>query len=177
MSVETVQISGRVEQRDYEFLMGQALGGATTLSERLRYALAFFRQFHEGTRGLQQALEVIDAFSGMGRRSICTAELELGVRSELVHICMDHIPAILALTASRQGMEAQPAPDEELRKLEEQLAARMVSLVEAFLRLALTNLAPCYNPSLLRDRMDGVREVAKQLHGESDTRSSHLTPK
>ncbi len=161
-----MQLSGRVETRDYEFLMGLSVGGATTLSERLRYALSFFRRFHEGTRGVAEALDVIDGFLGNGRRSISAAELEVGKRSEVVHLCMDHVPAILALLASHQRVEEGKAADVELRRLEEVLTSRIISLVEAFLRLALTERAPCYNTALLKNRMDGVREVATQLGRE-----------
>lgn len=163
MPSETTPIAGRIDSRDYAFLMEMNVGGSTTLSEKLRMALSFYRKFHEGTRRVPEALEVLDALVGQGRRSIVAAEMEEGVRSELVHACLDHLPALLALVAAQTGVESNETPRQELRQLEERLFVQALPFVEAFLRLALTSRAPCYNPSLLKGRLDGIQEVAAHL--------------
>lgn len=163
MATETTPIAGRIDSEDYAFLMEMNLPGSTTFSEKLRFALSFFRKFHEGTRGVPEALDVIDSLVGGGRRSIVAAEMEMGTRSELVHACLDQLPALLALLSAQTEVEKSPTASADLRQLEERLFTQALPFVEAFLRLGLTTRAPCYNPSLFKARTENLREVAAHL--------------
>ncbi|MCC5808077.1 MAG: hypothetical protein JJU00_17245 [Opitutales bacterium] len=159
-------MAGRIDTGDYEYLMGSSFGGATTLSEKLRAALSFFRKFNEGTESFEESLEVVEALLGKGRRAVLASEMRAGVRSELVHMCLDHTPALLALLASHGGGgKGAEAGDEALRGLEERLARQLLPFVESFLRLAMTKRAPCYNPSILKERLDGIRDAAGAIAG------------
>lgn len=163
MPQETTPIAGRIDTKDFDFLVGASFGGATTLSEKLRFALSFFRKFNEGMEGFDEALEVLDSLAGKGRRSIVSAEMQEGTRSELVHACMDHVPPLLALLAAQAGVEQSEKPAEALRELEERLLRQMLPFVESFLRLAVTNRSPCYNPSILKSRLEGVHDAASRI--------------
>lgn len=138
MAEETVALSGRVNRRDFEFLTSFNTGGATTVSEKLRYALAFFRRMHEGAADIHGALELVETLSGVNRRAVTGAEVAHGRRSDLIHLCYETLLPVMALLISQREVPvADPAESEKcLRLFEERLAGLLEPLMKGVGRLS-----------------------------------------
>ena len=165
---ETVQISGRVNARDAEFLGSYGVDGKTTTSEKLRYALSFFRKFHEGARDLGGALEILEGLVAETKRGLARAEIEQGRHSEMVRICADHAPRIVAVLATVDPKGLNTADPKALAAFEERLMNSLLPLIEGFLRVAQSPSPALFKPNLVSERLAGAKALATKFAEKSD---------
>lgn len=165
----TVPISGRVRQEDYEFLMAYPMGGKVTASEKLRGVLSFFRTYHENLRRYGDCVAELERLAERPLKSVREAERQLGMHSDVVDRATQALPRLLAeiLTA-----DIPPGPEPQrqaLRQLEARLADGLVTLLEAYLRLALTRSAPAYDPRVARAKLGTAIELIDLIRKTSKT--------
>lgn len=156
-SKATQPISGRVAEPDYAFLMEYPIQGQVTASEKLRYVLSFFRSYHESLASFEECLAELNRLAEPARKRVKKAEAESGVSSELVDRLYQLLPELMAqlITASVPGKD----PAVSLVQFEARLYQTATALLESLLRMGLTSRSPTYNPQLLRDRLENIREL------------------
>lgn len=154
-----VPISGRVSEEDYQFLMAYPISGKVTASEKLRYVVSFFRSYHESLSQYEESLTEMGRLLESARKDIKKAEADTASASELVDRLMQVIPELMAtmITAKvpKKGDRQLPA----LIDFEERLIKTTMLLIESVLRMGLTTRSPTYNPSILSERMETIREL------------------
>ncbi|MCH6255182.1 hypothetical protein MLD52_01395 [Puniceicoccaceae bacterium K14] len=157
----TVPISGRVAEEEYQFLMSYPISGKVTASEKLRYVVSFFRSYHESLDTYENCLAELNRLLEPSRKQIKKAEVEVEVSSEMVDRLMQVLPEIMAsiVTAKIPNEGEKQLPS--LLALEERMLKSLIGIVESLLRFGLTSQSPTYNPTLLKDRMNGVRELVE----------------
>jgi len=155
----TNQISGRISEEDYNFLMEFHLAGKVTVSEKLRHVCHFFRTYHEGLRRFADCLVQLQVMLQGGLKDLKEAEQAHGLRSDLVDKLLFSLPEAVAQLATFH----KPARKEEQLKAllaaEERLLQFSLALLDALLRMGLTRSAPAYNPKLLEGRLEGILEL------------------
>ncbi len=150
-------ISGRIPDELYQWLSTTPLEGATTVSDKLRVAVASLKRTHDGDADYQGALAMHRDLTGNTRRQVAALEPELG-HSEVLAAVFEHVPALAAALGSAQVHSLADA-----RKLEATLAQRSLLLAESLLRQALTRHARAYDPAVVRANSTGLIELAKLL--------------
>lgn len=154
----TMPISGRIAEKDYEYLMAHGGEGQVTASEKLRHVCAFYRSYHERTERRAECVAEIQRLVQNGMEKIRAAERKEGAYSDLVHRLADNLPELVGILAAPE-MEDQGNSREALLKLEEELFRRMLLQLEQLLRLGVTSETPTYNRQLTRDRFETVKEL------------------
>jgi len=166
-TTKTRSISGRISERDFEFLISYKLDGKVTVSEKLRYVASFFRRYHESFADYSEALAETHRLIEPTRLALKSFEREEGIRSQILEQVIQVIPELLAeLTASRAQL-AESSPDQKRKtaiSLEENVLQNVLQLLESLLRLALTSKSPCYNPTVLEGRLDTIAELVGMSH-------------
>lgn len=163
-TAKTRSISGRISERDFEFLIGFHLDGKVTVSEKLRYVASFFRRYHESFSDYSEALTETHRLLEPSRLAMKSFEHDQGIRSQLLEQVFQTIPGIMAeLSTSREKLVATSGANQRkaAMKLEENVLQNVLQLLESVLRLALTSKSPCYNPSLLQGRLDTITELVE----------------
>lgn len=156
----TLPISGRIAEKDYEYLMAHGGEGQVTASEKLRHACSFYRSYHERMERRGECVSEIRRLVQNGMEEIRDAERKEGVYSELVHRLADSLPDLVGvLSAPELNVGKGGSAREELLRLEEELFSRLLLQLEQLLRLGVTSETPTYNRQLTRDRFHTVKEL------------------
>lgn len=162
-SPQTASVSGRVAQRDLEFLLAFPIPGQTTISEKLRYLFAFFRTYHESLEDFADCRTEMDRLLGPALNDCQRHEHALGVHSEVVSAIAQSIPALMALLITDRVPAEDSDPLARLRDRERRLLRESLRMVERLLRLAITPRAPAYQPEILREELRPVLELFEHL--------------
>lgn len=157
--INTTQISGRISEEDYNFLMEYPLSGKVTVSEKLRHACAYFRAHTQGMRNFPECLAELQVEMQAARKDIKETELALGAHSELVDRMISALPEAMAYLVTFRKPAEQRDRLKSLLHTEERLLSWSVSLLDSLLRMGLTKAAPAYNPKLLEGKLDRVLEL------------------
>lgn len=155
----TVPISGRVAEEDFQFLMSFPISGKVTASEKLRYVVSFFRSYHESLETFEDSLTELNRLLEPTKKAVKRAELEEQVSSELLDRLMQVLPEMLALLVTSRVSREDSSQLEQLLQIEERMFKNLMGLLEGVLRFGLTRQSPTYNPNLLKDRMNVIREL------------------
>jgi hypothetical protein len=159
---KTVPLSVRITEEDASFIAAIKLPGAVTPSEKVRVLISQARQRHLSTTNLAEATAFLRGMLEPQKERIRGLEAEVGISSELVSKVGERLPEIFAnfLTAP---LSNEGGPTQNLSELERGLAAKVVSLIESVLRLAVTRRNPCYEPDAISSRLDGVLELVELI--------------
>lgn len=162
MSGKSIPLSVRVSDDDAEFLAALQLDGAVTPSEKLRALIARARAEAADGRSFEAALARLRAQLEPTAQLLRTRELETRRRSQLVLEVMQALPDLAAY------LVAGPAPatrsrNEDLPGFEQGVADRLFRLIEAVLRLAVTETAPCYTPDVVTQGAAGTLELSRVI--------------
>lgn len=168
----TVPISGRVSQRDYDFLMSQPFGGKVTASEKLRHVLSFFRNYHENLHSYGECITELERLLEEPQKKIREAERQHRTRSELVQHLQTTLPILLAELISADVPNDPAKQRAWLQDFEARLGDHMVALLEFYLRLGLTKQAPTYNPSLVRTKLATAAELIDLVRNNNQTKEA-----
>ena len=168
-STTMMPVSGRIPEELYQWLAATPLEGATTMSDKLRVAVATLKRMHDGDADYNGALAMHRDFGGNVRRQLAQIEPEHG-HSEVLTTIMEHSPAIAAAITSAQINGLADA-----RKLEDQLTQRSLQLAEGLLRQAITRQARAYTGDVVTKHAQSLIELALIIHTNSTTKSTTKT--
>jgi hypothetical protein len=163
-STTMMPVSGRIPEELYQWLSVTHLEGATTMSDKLRVAVANLKRLQDGDTDYNGALAMHRDLSGNVSRQLAEIEPEHG-HSEVLATIMEHTPAIAAAITSAQ-INSLP----EARKLEDQLTQRSLQLAESLLRQAITRQARAYTGDVVTKHAQSLIELALIIHKNSTTK-------
>jgi hypothetical protein len=162
----TRPISGRISEKDFEFLMSHHIDGKVTASEKLRYVAGFFRRYHESFARYEHALAESQRLLEPTRLKLKAFEHEQGLHSQLLDSTFQALPELFAtLISARTELDnaSDGAAKSAAMKLEANVLQNLLQLLESILRLALTSKSPCYHPKLLKGRLDTITELVELI--------------
>jgi hypothetical protein len=156
MASKNIQLSTRITEDDAAFLARLQVDDAHTPSDKVRALIAEARRRHEARRDYRSALERAHELLGPILADLSTAEHTSGLHSELVRAVADWLPETIAFLISETAPARGRDAGEALRAAERGLADRTFRLIEAVLRLGVTEAAPCYDPAAISGRVEPV---------------------
>ncbi len=154
-------ISVRVSDSDLAFLEGLAIDDAETPSEKLRAIIKQARLQDAGTYSYQAALEVMRGLLEPVAGQIREIERRESRHSELLIQTYHWLKEITAYMLSGVDQEDDETQMIDLATLEENVMERLIRHCEYMMRLAVTEHAPCYDPTLVRRSMPQVLTLAR----------------
>jgi hypothetical protein len=157
----TLPISARIPAEDAEFLAELKMEGAITPSDKLRAIIAQARQRAQGQQEFAASLQWMREVLAPAVHRIRDAEHRHGLHSELVTAVCEWLPQACALVLAHRAAGAQE--QQQLLNLEKALADRTFQLLEALLRLGVTEQAPCYDKSIVSARLGPVLDLAQVI--------------
>jgi hypothetical protein len=154
--------SVRVSDEDAEFLAALQIDGARTPSEKLRALIGRARAEANEGRDYEAALARLRAQLEPTAQRLRARELDGRQRSQLIHEVLQTLPDLAAF------LMAGPAPatrsrQEDLVAFEQGVGDRAFRLIEAVLRLGVTEKAPCYNPDVVTQGAAGTLELSRVI--------------
>ena len=158
-------VSGRIPADLYLWLSTTPLEGASTVSDKLRVAVATLKRLQDGDADYNGALAMHRDLRNSLRRQLAQIEPEHG-HSEVISCVMEHAPAIAAALTSAQINSLQDA-----RKLEDQLTQRSLQLAESLLRQAVTRQARAYDGHVVTKHAQALIELADIIRNNSTTKT------
>lgn len=158
MAGKSIPLSVRISDDDASFLAGLSLPGATTPSEKIRALLTKARTDAEGGQDYEAALIRVRDWLEPTSQQLRSREMTTRQRSELIADTLYWLPDLMAF------LMAGPEPstkkgDEGLKAFEAGVADRIFRFIEAVLRLAVTEKAPCYDPGIVSEGVRGALEL------------------
>lgn len=153
-----VPVSGRLPDDLYAWLAALSLEGATTVSDKMRVAVANLKRMHDGDGDYIGALSMYRDLGRGTREHVAALEQSTGQHSEVLAALMEHLPALMAGLHS-----AQPATLAEAKRLESQLVKRTMQLAETILRQAVTTTAAAYESDVVVQNADRLLELARLI--------------
>ncbi len=156
-SITLIPISGRISEDLYQWLATVQLEGVTTLSDKLRVAVATLKRLHDGDSDYLGALSMYRDLGRNTRENIAALEPANGY-SEVLAAIAEHSPALAAGFISAQVNSLDDA-----KRLEDQLVKRSLQLVETLLRQALTADASAYDGQVIRRNVSRLVELTNAL--------------
>lgn len=155
MPHKTVPVSVRLPEDDAGFLSSLHLEGATSASEKLRALIADARKRQHGTEEYPAALKLAEENLAPTLRIIRSSERDNGLHSELVSRLGEWLPDCMAYLIASNGVATELDAD-TLTDIERGLADRVFVLIQSILQMGVTRESPCYDPSVIDDRLDPV---------------------
>jgi hypothetical protein len=152
-------ISVRIPQEDADFLAQLKIEGAITPSDKLRAIISEARQRAEGRGDYAASLQWMRQVLAPAVSRLREAEHRTHLHSELVLSVAEWLPQACALILSQHvggNNEKQ-----QLVELEKALADRAFQLVEALLRLGVTEQAPCYDKNIISSKLAPVLDLTQ----------------
>jgi hypothetical protein len=147
-------VSGRIPDDLYQWLSTASVDGATTVSDKLRVAVATLKRLQEGDADYNGALSMHRDLCHNTRRQLAAIEPKQG-HSEVLSTVLEHAPAIAAAITSAQINTVADA-----KKLEDLLTQRCLQLAESLLRQAVTRDARAYDGQVVRRHATHLIELA-----------------
>ena len=162
MSGKSIPLSVRVSDEDAEFLAALQIDGAVTPSEKLRALIARSRGEATEGRSFEASLARLRAQLEPTAQLLRTREMEQRGRSQLILEVMQALPDLGALLVAGPAPAAR-SKAEDLIAFERSVADRVFRLIEAVLRLAVTEKSPCYNPDVVTQGAVGTLELSRVI--------------
>ncbi len=153
-----VPVSGRLPDDLYAWLAGLTLEGASTVSDKMRVAVASLKRMQDGDGDYIGALSMYRDLGRGTREHIAALEQHTGQHSEVLAALMEHLPALIAGLHS-----AQPSSLAEAKRLESVLVKRTMQLAETLLRQAVTTQAAAYDPQVIQQNSGRLLELARLI--------------
>ena len=167
MPTKTVPLSVRVPLEDAEFIASLQINGATTPSDKLRAIINQARKRQLGSEDFDSILSFFGEQMAPVIRKIRIAEHGGQNHSELLSIVCEKVPELFAFltnfTAQRKDLDLK-----ELMKLERQVADRLFRLLEGVLRLSVTPRAPCYDETVISERIEPLLDLIRMISSWSE---------
>ena len=163
MSEKTVNLSVRLSADDARFLRSLTMPDADNMSEKLRGVIGMARQREAGMHSYPAALKLVDQLLDPVRQQLLDFERRERVHSELLARVYEWLPDMLAYLLA--GLDQEPDSDEmlELAELEAGVSDRVFRLIEAVLRLGLTEPNPCYEGDTISRHLHATLSLSDLL--------------
>lgn len=163
MSSKNIPISIRVSEEDASFLAQLEQEGAATLSEKIRALIGEARRRREAGGFVDDAVRSLEDLHLARDRRRRLLEQEGGKHSELLgHLSQwlleTHIAYLTGLV-EEGGKADKENPAPSMEAYEAKLADQVFVLIDQILRMGLTQKSRCYNPQLISDRMETLKEL------------------
>ena len=159
MAARTIPISVRITPEDAEFIAGLEVQGATTPSEKVRAVLSEARKRDGDFRDYGGCLSMAQEMLAPALRRGLEAERELGAHSELVARVGEWLPELLAFMITSHST-ARADESSGARTFEAGVADRVFRLLEAVMRMGITDTCQGYDPKVVASRLSPVLELA-----------------
>ncbi|MCA3022989.1 MAG: hypothetical protein ING64_02400 [Rhodocyclaceae bacterium] len=153
-----IPVSGRLPEELYQWLSTLPLEGATTVSDRIRIAVATLKRLHDGDSDYMGALGMQRDLVRNTRDQIASLERNAGVHSAVLAAFVDHVPGLVALLNAAQIKDSASA-----RELEEQLVRRLFQLTEALLRQVVTTEAAAFDVHVVHKQAPRFIELVQAI--------------
>jgi len=161
--MKTLPMSVRLNQEEAEFLNNLHIKGAATPSDKLRAIIAEARSRRERPVAFLSCFQMVQEQLGPVVEKIKQAELNSGMHSEVLGRVVEWLPDLTAYIVSAVLGDGKPLAREELQEIEKNIADRVFRIIDSFVQMAITRSCPCYSPSLIRDRIATVLELAELI--------------
>ncbi len=162
MPNKMLPLSVRVSLDDAAFLSSHSIAGAKTPSEKIRALIRQARHRQEGVHDYAEGLVVQEEEMSIFIHGLREAENHVQTHSEFLFQLAQWLPEATAFLLSNipgKSEDGEPADLESMKQLERSAAQRVMGLMEAVLRMGITPRNPCYDESLISDRLKGVLEL------------------
>lgn len=160
MAARTIPLSVRITPEDAEFIAGLEVQGATTPSEKVRAVLSEARQRDTDFRDYRGCLSMAQELLAPSLRRVREAERELGVHSELVSKVGEWLPEVLAFMITSHAVDHGDQQGAPAKAFEAGVADRIFRLIEAVMRMGVTETCQGYDKSVVSSRLGPVLELA-----------------
>jgi hypothetical protein len=151
-------ISGRLPDDLYEWLSTYPMEGATTVSDKVRVAVAHLKRTYKGDSNYLEALNMYRDLGRTTREQIAKVELAEHTHSDVLAALMEHLPALIAALNA-----AQVDSLESVKQLESQLVRRTMQLTETLLRQGFTAKAAAFDGDVINQHSARVCELARLI--------------
>lgn len=158
MAAKSIPISVRISDDDAAFLAALSLSGAATPSEKIRALLARARADAEDGQGYEASLTRVREWLEPVSQQLRAREMTTRQRSELIADTLYWLPDLMAFLMAGPDPSTRKA-EEGLKAFEAGVADRIFRFIEAVLRLAVTEKAPCYDPGIVSEGVRGALEL------------------
>ncbi|MDD2942928.1 MAG: hypothetical protein PHC51_08200 [bacterium] len=163
MSTKTVSLSVRVPMEDAEYISRLEVPGATTPSDKLRALISSARSRADGSGNFDEAMQSVQEVSGGAKLRLRRIESTSAINSEIIRKSVDWSSEVLAIFSAGVPQDGLKNQQELLIELEAQIAEKSVQFTEEILRMAVTEKANCYDPSVIRRRVGRPLELLAVL--------------
>jgi len=164
---KNIPISFRVDHEDAAFLAQLEIPGATTPSEKIRGLIARARREHASRHTFSESTARTREALAPSLAAIEEAERTHEIHSDLVRLLLDWLPETQATFVTSLPAPPEQASEEELRRLERNVADRTISLLERVLRMGVTRACDAYEPEVLSTRLERILELADMIRGQA----------
>lgn len=160
MPGKNVTVSVRLTEQEAQALDKLNIAQADNQSAKLRAIIQQAEQAEEGKHSYPAALRLVDDLLDPVRLTILDLERKEGSHSELMSRVFEWVPDMAAFLLA--GTDQEPDSDDRLSlpELESGIADRVFRLIEATLRLGLSEDNPCYNPRAITSRVAPAIDLA-----------------
>jgi hypothetical protein len=162
MAGKSIPISVRISDDDAEFLASLELQGAATPSEKIRALITRARDDAEQGRSYEASLNRIRDLLEPTSLQLRSLEMSSRQRSELIADTLYWLPDLVAFLVAGPERGARKG-DDGLKAFEAGVADRIFRFIEAVLRLAVTEKAPCYDPGIVSEGVRGALELTEVI--------------
>lgn len=163
-------VSVRIPSEDLEWLATLNLQGATTPSDKVRALVSQIRRQQEGASDYAASLAWMRDLLTPFVTRIGANEHRQSNHSEIIRLLAEWTPQTMALLIADNGPGSQA--QQRAIQLEDRLVARIIQLVTATLRLAVTQTADCYDPKVLEKHLPQVIELVGVIAANRKTTST-----
>jgi len=160
---KSISVSVRLTSEEAQSLDKVEIPGAENQSEKLRTIIRQTLQIEEGKHSYPAGLKLIDSLLDPIRQSVWDQERREHRHSELITRVYEWVPDMMAYILA--STDPEPDTDEQitLDDFESGIADRVFRLMEATLRLALSDPNPCYGSDTVTQRLQPSLQLAKLI--------------
>ncbi len=146
------------------FLANMDGDAKTPIGEKVRRLVDEGRQLREGMADYLAAASMTARLLEKPRQCLRAREHQLGRRSDILARSFESLPDAFAYLIS-SACETDDETNVPLARLELEMSDRLLSLVEVLLQQAATEFSSCYEPKLVRERLQPRLAALTRLAG------------
>jgi len=163
VATKTVSISARIPEEDAEFISGLQIPGASTPSDKLRALLVEARRRHQGQQDYRGSMMLMRDLMVPAITRTREQQMEHRLHSELLIRVMEWLPEVTAFIIAGAGSMEASGDRQALEALEQGTADRVFRLIESVLQMGVTEGCPCYDRSLIAERIGPVLDLTQAI--------------
>ncbi len=154
---KSVPFSVRLPSEDAEYVASLQIAGAVTASDKIRHIISDARQRREAQASFSDLVHRFEEEFKPTVDHLRAWERDAKVESEFLHFIADWLSPMCAEIA------CGPQSKDDLTSFEARIVRQASKLVEQTVRMAITNDAHCYDPSIIRDGSQRTVELARLI--------------